>query len=689
MSVPCASVPLPLLDWDQSIASHLHYLSNAVVELHIAGTSPWREVHQQHRRARTAHERSNGAKLVVVIVAVWLSLLSSPAHTRVANDSIQLRAEFEGLERQTESAGGMIFHHFCSQCHGKLANAPTIATLRTMSSEKIYESLTTGAMKNLTAAYSSEQKRLVAEYLAGRRLGAAVSGDAKDMPNPCRNAATIGNVDSDAWNGWGRDLSNSRFQSASSASLAPEAVSRLKLRWAFALSGATSIYGQPTIVDGKIFVSADSGYVYALDAATGCVFWSFQATAGVRSAVTIGPIPAAQRSYAAYFGDVRGNVYAVDAVSGQLLWKVSAEAHTLARISGAVKLYKDRLYVPVASLEEPEAFDANYRCCTFRGSMVALDTATGKTIWKTYTIAQEPERRTTSAGAIYWGPSGAGVWNSPAIDPKRNSLYFGTGNAFSGPPTAESDAVFALDLDTGKILWSKQALANDIWVPGCGPGHFSDLRVGGYCPNSLGPDQDIGAGVILTELAAGRRLAIVAQKSIGVWTYDPDDNGTQVWHQSKLRPSAKPGRGGSIVFGGAADKHNVYFALASSSPFSGTGGLVALELTTGKLKWFRAVPAQNSQKNHPGISAAVSVIPGVLFSGGLDGMLRAFSTADGSPLWAFDTTQKLETVNGTPGKGGSIGSAGPVIAGGSVFVTSGYVGFQNGVPGNLLLAFSP
>jgi polyvinyl alcohol dehydrogenase (cytochrome) len=231
--------------------------------------------------------------------------------------------------------------------------------------------------------------------------------------------------------------------------------------------------------------------------------------------------------------------------------------------------------------------------------------------------------------------------------------------------------VFALNLDSGEVLWSQQLLARDIWL----------------WPS--GPDQDIAASVIVSELPDGRRLAIVGQKSMGVWAFDPDHDGALLWHQSNLQPNTKPGTGGEIVFGGAVDDKNVYFALTESSRSNRTGGLVALDLATGRRHWYRAVPPQQSLRDHPGISAAISMIPGVIFTGGLDGALRAFSTIDGSVLWSFDTTRKFKTVNGLAGQGGSIGSAGPVIAGGSVFVASGYVGFQNGVPGNILLAFSP
>jgi polyvinyl alcohol dehydrogenase (cytochrome) len=117
------------------------------------------------------------------------------------------------------------------------------------------------------------------------------------------------------------------------------------------------------------------------------------------------------------------------------------------------------------------------------------------------------------------------------------------------------------------------------------------------------------------------------------------------------------------------------------------GALTAVRLRDGVEQWTTYIDAQPSMESHRGVSAAVSVIPGAVFAPGLDGTLRAFSTFDGRPLWQYETTQKVTTVNGVQGKGGSIGSAGATIVDGMVYVTSGYIGFLNGQPGNLLLAF--
>jgi polyvinyl alcohol dehydrogenase (cytochrome) len=252
------------------------------------------------------------------------------------------------------------------------------------------------------------------------------------------------------------------------AKLSAGQVARLKLKWAFGLPGATSLYVQPTVVGGRVYISSDAGYVYSLNADTGCVYWSFQAQAGVRSAITIGAAKPGSSKFLAFFGDVRGNTYAIDASNGELAWKTSVDPHPLARITASPKLYDGRLYVPITSLEEVESGSPKYECCTFRGAVAALDAETGKQIWKTYTIPDVPKvTRKTSTGTNHYGPAGAGVWNSPTIDVKRGAIYFGTGNGFSEPATKFSDAIMALDMATGKVLWSFQAHPHDIWHGGC------------------------------------------------------------------------------------------------------------------------------------------------------------------------------------------------------------------------------
>ncbi len=224
------------------------------------------------------------------------------------------------------------------------------------------------------------------------------------------------------------------------------------------------------MVSGRLFVGADTGYIYSLDAQTGCVYWSYQSKAGVRNAMTIGEISGHKGvRYAVYYGDLKANAYALDAQTGHLLWTSKIEEQYTNRVTAAPAFYHGRLYVPISSWEEFAASTPTYPCCTSVGSVSALDANTGKQIWKTYVIEERPKPvRLNSAGVQQWAPAGGSVWNTPTIDPKRNTVYFGTGDATTYPAALTSDAVMALNMDTGKVLWTYQVTKNDSFLGGCG-----------------------------------------------------------------------------------------------------------------------------------------------------------------------------------------------------------------------------
>src|SRR6266849_4884783 len=395
----------------------------------------------------------------------------------------------------TESGFG-IFQQKCMTCHGN-ANAPEKApdpsTLRQLSPERILDALTSGAMKIQGQRLSDEEKRRVAESVSGRLLGSAAAGDAKTMPNLCAsNPAMADSSAGPAWNGWGGgDGANTRFQNAKAAGMTPEGVSKLKLKWAFGFPGGLSGgFGQPTVVSGRVFVASDIGYIYSLDAATGCVYWSYQAQTGVRTAIAVGPVKGqGSAKYAAYFGDGRANVYAVNAETGDLLWIVQADDLPSAHITAAPTLYDGRLYVPISGGEEAISIDPHYPCCRFRGSVVALDANTGKQIWKRYVIP-EPAKAThkNSVGTQLYGPAGGAVWGSPTVDAKRHAVYVGTGDAYTEPAAKTTDSIIAYDMDTGKLLWTFQDTKKDAWMLGCGPTNKPEP-----CPKDLGPDWDYAA----------------------------------------------------------------------------------------------------------------------------------------------------------------------------------------------------
>jgi polyvinyl alcohol dehydrogenase (cytochrome) len=490
------------------------------------------------------------------------------------------------------------------------------------------------------------------------------------------------------WNGWGNDAANTRFQNEKAAGLSAAQVPKLTLKWAFGFPGATSASGQPTVAAGRVYVGNTNSMVYSLDLKTGCTHWSFKADGGVRTAISIGRVAVggAQRTLA-MFGDIRANTYAVDAQSGELLWKTKVDNHASARVTGAPAFANGRLYVPVSSIEEVAGARPNYQCCTFRGSVVALDAATGKEIWKSYMIPEEPKiTGKNSTGTPQWKSAGAAIWTSPTLDTANNTIYVATGNAYTSPAAPTSDAVVALDMKTGAIQWVQQATPNDAFVIGCKPGVEN-------CPDEVGPDHDFGNSPILKMLSGGRRVLVLGQKSGVVFGLAPDEKGKIIW---QFR-AGKGGPLGGIEWGSAVDDQNIYAAVsdvyveAKGTFIPGTepGGLFAIRLATGERVWHTPAPALTCTGG-PGCagaqSAAISVMPGVVFSGSVDGHFRAYSTTDGKIIWDFNTMRPFETVNGVKAEGGSIDAAGPVIAGGLVLTNSGY-GQWRGKGGNVLLAF--
>ena len=592
-----------------------------------------------------------------------------------------------------DPAGAAIYKEHCAACHDTsgATRAPAPAALRLMAPENIVSTLESGVMKEQGAALTAGQRREVAEFLTGKTIGATSQ---QTKIGICANPNASLENSGPSWNGWGADVANTRFQSAGEAGLKAADVPRLKLKWAFAFPNTFVSNGQPSVVGGRIFVASANRNVYSLDAKTGCQYWSFEAQAPVRTAITVVPLKGERPRMVAFFGDRRANAYAVDASSGELLWKTQVDDHPHASITGAPVFGEGRVFVPLVAAEEGTAMNAKYECCSARGGLIALDAASGKQIWKTYTIAETPHPvKKNSEGVEMWGPSGASIWSAPTIDLEKKVIYVGTGDNFSDPGTKTSDAILAFDMQTGKMLWSKQLPEDDIYNMACEPGPSK-----ASCPEDKGPDVDIGASPILVKASNGKRVLLVSQKSGVAHGLDPDRQGAILWQ-------TRVGRGGSlggIQWGSASDGKNMYVALSDIvflqaefttgkplvvDPKAG-GGLFALDVVTGKKVW-SAPPPDCGDRPHcsPAQSAAISGFPGVVFSGSVDGHLRGYSTADGKILWDFDTAREFAGVNGVAAKGGSMDGPGPVIVGGMVFVPSGY-GNWGGLNGNALLAFS-
>jgi polyvinyl alcohol dehydrogenase (cytochrome) len=574
--------------------------------------------------------------------------------------------------------GWSLFQTRCASCHlNPVVDLATPGTvLRQMTPEKIYASLTTGSMKEKSEGISDPQKRRIAEFLSGRPMESSPAGDAKNMPNKCtQNPAMTDPAASASWNGWGNDNSNTRFQPAAQARLTAADVPKLKLKWAFGFPTGETTSSQPTIVSGRVFVGSDNGYIYSLDAATGCVYWSFEGGSIVRGSLAVGAVTGQGNArYAVFYGDGHANIFAVNAQDGRLLWKTKVDSHIVARITAGTRYYLGKLYVPVSSSEEFSSGTPDYPCCTSRGSLVSIDANTGKILWKTWVVPGEMKPyKIQSNGVVLYAPGGGGVWNSPTIDPARQAVYISTGDATTFPSPVTTDGVIAVDMNNGKLLWSYQADEKDVYMGGCNGPVRSEA-----CPNPMGPDLDIGNSPILKSLPGGGQALIVGTKQGHVIALDPDKKGAVIYRV--LATTGQPvtmggGRGGNIVWGGAADDQNVYYG-------AGGAGLVALRLGTGEKVWAFTPPGGGS------LGAAPTAIPGVVFEGASNGRLFAVSAANGAAIWDFNTAQEFMTMNKVPAHGGAISVSGAVVSGGMVFVTSGYAITSAPSGGNVLLAFS-
>jgi polyvinyl alcohol dehydrogenase (cytochrome) len=602
------------------------------------------------------------------------------------------------------SGGAGTFAQRCASCHDQpVGRTPSTATLRQRTPEQLFQTMRTGVMRVQTAGLTVYQMQGVANFLTGRMPNE--SNLSVREPNQCKRnrrsagarglvavaSATLLAGDND-WNGWGRDHSNTRFAANSGINAAD--VPRLKVKWAFGYRGSY-IYGQPVVAGGRVYVTSSSGRVYSLDTQTGCVHWSFDAESGARSAINVG---AAGDKTAIFFGDDAANVYALDAVDGSLLWKHRVDAHVSARITGATQLLNDVLYVPVAALEEVAAADSKYPCCTFAGSLQALDARTGKVIWVTKLLPAAQPLRINEAGTQLYGPAGVSIWNSPTIDVQRGLIYVATGNSYTDVPAPTADAIIAMRLSDGTIEWTHQLTPNDNFTMSCaralacpaGPiGQPCELAGKANCPNSAGPDVDFAASSILRDLPDGRRVLIASQKSGLVYALDTARKGELLW-------TARVGVGsplGGIEWGTAADQTNVYAPVSDILLPPGTGqpGLTALDLASGARRWHVSAPVAKCSWGEASCSnafmQAATVIPGLVFAGALDGHLRGYDSGTGALRWDFDTGGSFKTVNKVPATGGSLDMGGPVLANGMLFVNSGY-GRLVGKPGNVLLAFS-
>jgi polyvinyl alcohol dehydrogenase (cytochrome) len=612
--------------------------------------------------------------------------------------------------------GQAVFNARCKNCHDPaIERAPGRAELAIRPRADIVKALTTGMMVPMAQGLSAGDIQAVAAYLspvqpaptaqpAERRAGAPPP---IGIDRICEVHPPIQARAGD-WSSVGVSPISDRFQAH--PGLAAADVPRLKVKWSFAMPGG----GQPTVVGDWLFVTNRGGKFYALDARTGCVHWAVEG-AGSRTTPMVIRSTISPSGWATFIGVGGRVVRAFDAQNGKELWHSdSLDPNPVAGLTGSPIVAGDQIFVPLTSGEEGAAIQKTYPCCSFRGSLAALDLKTGRTQWQTYMITEplRPTRR-SDAGVQLQGPAGAAIWAAPTVDLKRGLVYVVTGDSYTDADTKGSDAVVAIEMQSGKIRWSQQVTSGDNYVMACEQA-FNSLS---NCPDPRGPDHDFGASPILFTLKKNQQVLVAGQKSGLVYGFNPDD-GKLLWTTRVGVGSAL----GGVEWGIGADKQHVFvpnsdiaalfneYRRAMGEPANGAGtqpgnpSLSALDPATGRIVWSTPAPVavckyagDRSRDYTKGAcvraqSAAPSVMPGIVFSGTLDGWFRAYDAQTGRIVWEFSTTaQTYDTVNAVADQpGGGIDGMGPTIANGMLYTMSGFNGASRtgGNGNNVLLAFS-
>jgi polyvinyl alcohol dehydrogenase (cytochrome) len=597
--------------------------------------------------------------------------------------------------------GRELYDQRCASCHDAATDrTPSRQILSRNTPNFIFSAINNGMMAPMAEGLSEQEKQLIALYLSpltGERAGArdpdvnAIWGPSSaQMPmdgRMCTDDVAEFDLSAPQWNGWSLGPDNSRYQA--NPGFTVEEIPRLKVKWAFHYPGSKN--GQATVIGNRLFVTSMSGAVYALDARSGCVYWRHDAPAATRSSVSVGPAgPDSGARYALYYSDWTKSAVALDAETGRELWRTQIEDETGVQMTGSPTLHDNVLLVPISTGNEAFATNDNYECCRFIGSVVALNALTGEVLWKTYTTDQKNEPfRLNRLGRQMWGPGGGSIWSAPSVDSERGIVYVATSNSHTDVPHHGSNSVIAIDLHSGEKRWTKQLLADDAYIIGC--------PRAANCPQVLGPDFALGASPILHTGADGRQLILAGQKSGHIYALDPLNEGEIVW-QHRLSPGSALG---GVEFGPAADEHNVYVGISDVVTRNGASpGINAIRIRDGEILWHTPSPDLPCRWDnlycHGAISQAVTVVPGAVFAGAMNGHFRAYSTVDGRVIWDYNTAAEPHTtVLGHQAYGGVMDAAGPTILNGMVFVHSGYAGRStdnindlSGREGNVLLAFS-
>ncbi|HEX2817126.1 MAG TPA: PQQ-binding-like beta-propeller repeat protein [Phenylobacterium sp.] len=631
--------------------------------------------------------RSAAVAVAGLILAGGLTAHAQPTSAPSPAQGAAAAEHGNGVMGQFTGAGGdpvqgeKLYQQKCASCHDNPSGRiPAKETIANNTATFITQAMIEGVMAPMARGLTPHDMTSVAAYLSKRKEGGLGAG-ALEAP-ACTDKPAPFTLAGPAWNGWGNAETQARFQPNPGIKAAD--VPRLKLKWALSYAGSRN--GQATVAGGRVFLTSASGAVYSLNAKTGCAYWRFDVPGGSRSSITIGRLPGSKGRprYAAYLtGWTQRTAYALDAATGKQIWKTRVTDQSEVQLTGSPVLHAGRLYVPVSSAEEAIAVDDTYECCKFRGAVAAVDAATGKKLWETFMAPEPKPFKTNAKGVQMYGPAGAAIWGAPTIDAKRGLLYVTTGDSYTDINVDKAEAVVAMDLKSGAIRWANQLTKGDNYIIGCYP---PNPRAN--CPTPAGPDYDFGVSPVLQTLKTGKQVILVGQKSSQVYALDPDARGKVIWEHRLSQGGAL----GGVEFGPASDGAAYYVGISDIFVPKPSPGLYAFRIADGELLWSAPSPRLDCAWKTPfcngAISQAVSAMPGVVFAGAMNGHFRAYDAKTGKVVWDYDTAAApVPTVSGKDAKGGVMDGAGATIAGGMVYVSSGYQD-RSGAPGIVLMAFS-
>jgi polyvinyl alcohol dehydrogenase (cytochrome) len=583
--------------------------------------------------------------------------------------------------------GEAVYKQYCASCKGLPGgtSSPTRETLARMSSGQISNALITGKMIAQAGPLSSQQVSYVSDYLSD----AAAVDDTWLAAMRCPANRRTPRLDTQPTvSTFGFDIRNRRNLSYAQAGLKAADLSNLEIAWVIGFPDAVTMRSQAAVVGNSIFVPVgeSKNRVFAFDIsdkAKPCLQWVFEGERTIRTSAGYGVRKDGRRVI--MVGDMGAYIHMIDATNGKELWSSHMGLFPGSISTATPVLVGDKVIAPSSQYEIMMAAQPNYECCKTHGGVVALDAMTGKRVWEGHTMENAKPIRDRGDGKMLWGPAGAPVWNSPSIDVKRNRLYVGTGEANSDTAHKNTDALMSFDLTTGKILWSHQATADDVFNVGCGP-----TGGGLNCSkNTVFRDVDFGASTILATKPDGKDIVVAGQKSGTVWAMNPDD-GSVVWR-------THIGTGGPNTHVYAPISYPGRTIPGQEVPADLRPGLYAVNLQDGTIDWkFEVKPDCTDQRKKfvPrcgslfGLSGAPTVIGDHIVTGGLDGRVYVVERKTGKLVSQWDTARDFDTLNGVKGNGASVDNASIIAANGLLIMNSGYGLFGQGA-GNVMIGYKP